>query len=253
MPATGERSGSPVGHFQMAIWMLRGRRLRAGALLLAVLVQVAGVALLLLESRSPRRVVDAEPVLIHIEPLLEFAPPPLPAASPPDTDEQRRRRQHATVAPASPAIQVEVPRTQVAPAADRSITPSPDWYAGAPDTAARHVEREAAAASNRLDSKPEVMDLPAREPPVDRVTRLDNGDVEFRSGNIVCTYTRPPMGLESNEWARHIPPRCGYRPLPSTSFAEEFDRKLAEKKPGYLKPRPPQGGTGTGSNVEEPQ
>ncbi len=254
MQTAGERSGSP-GHSRVAIWMRRGRRLRAGALLLAVLVQVAGVAVLLLESHSPRPV-DAEPVLIPIEPLLEFAaPPPVPAASPLETPEERSRRQRATVAPAQPATPVEVPRTQVAPATERGINAAPDWYAGAPDTAARQVEKEAAAANNRLDSKPQVMELPAREPTEERVTRLDNGDVEFRSGDIVCTYSRPPMGLQSNEWARHLPAHCGYRPRPRTTFAEEFEKKLQEKKPAYLKPgRPESGtGTGTGSNVEEPQ
>jgi hypothetical protein len=238
--------------------MLRGRRLRAGAMLLAVLVQVAGVALLLLEGRSPRPV-DAEPVLIHIEPLLEFARPPLPTASPRERPAEPSQRSRVTSTRAQPAAAtsiatpVEAPPTQKSPAADRSITPSPDWYAGAPGTAARQVEKEATNATSRLDSKPEVMELPARNPPEDRVTRLDNGDIEFRSGDIVCTYSRPPMGLESNEWARHIPARCGYRPLPKTSFAQEFDRKLQDKKPGYLKPGPPERGTGAGSNVEEPR
>jgi hypothetical protein len=133
----------------------------------------------------------------------------------------------------------------------RSISPAPDWYAGAPGTAAGLVEKEASAANNRLDSRPKVMELPAQPPEADRVTRLDNGDLQFRSGDIVCTYTRPPMGLQSNEWARHLPASCGYRPLPKTTFAQEFDRKLQEKKPAYLKPGPQE--RGAGSNAEEPQ
>jgi hypothetical protein len=253
MRAAGELRGSPV-HSRVAAWMLRGRRLRAGALLLAVLVQVAGVALLLLEGRRPGPV-DAEPVLIPIEPLLDFAAPPVPSASLLEPLEDRSRRRPATGAPTQPTTPVQVPRMpDVAPTVDRTITPAPDWYAGAPDTAARLVEKEAAAANNPLDSKPEVMELPAREPPEDRVTRLDNGDVEFRSGDLVCTYTRPPMGLQSNEWARHLPAHCSYRPRPKTSFADEFDRKLQEIKPGYLKPAPPQRGADSGSNaVEEPR
>ncbi len=251
MQAARERSGSLVGQFRVAIWKLRGRRLRAGALLLAVLVQVAGVAVLLLESRSPRRA-EAEPILIHIEPLLEFAtPPPVPAEPAPEAPDERRRRRTATSAPAQPETPVPVPPTQLTPPADRSITPATDWYARAPEAAARLVERQAAAENNPLDSKPDVMELPERPSEEDRVTRLDNGDVQFRSGDIVCTYTRPPMGLQSNEWARHLPAQCGYRPLPKTSFAQEFDQKLQEKKPGYLKPGPEREGA-TGS-VEEPQ
>lgn len=252
MRTAGERSGSPVGHSRVAAWMLRGRRLRAGALLLAMLVQVAGVAVLLLESRRPGPA-DAEPLLIHIEPLLEFAAPPVPPASPLETPEDHRRRPATGAgAPIQLATPVEVPRMQDAPAADRGIAPAPDWYAGAPGAAARLVEKEAAIEDNRLDSKPEVMQIPDREPPQERVVQLENGDVQFRSGDLVCTYSSPPLALQRMEWMRHVPASCAYKPLPKTTFAQEFDRKLQEKKPAYLKRMPPERGAGS-NEVEEPQ
>lgn len=204
------------------------------ALLLALLVQAGGIAALLLEW--PRDDLPAEQIVIRVLPLTPRRENPPPAQA------KTRAPAPRTALPA-PDVDTTISLAphlahELAPDAARASTgPAPDWHGDAAALARELVEREArrAESTQPLDSRPQVLPLPAEKESRDGVTQLDNGDLLVRSGNVVCLHSRPALAEHFDDFSRHRPPRCRRIGDGQPSPLEAMEEKL---KPGYLRQRP---------------
>lgn len=219
--------------------MQRTRLARSAAAALALLVQVGGLALLLVEREGREAPADT-PIRIRLLPLAPSRPMPDPL--PPPQVQPRAAPPRSTAPPAAPA-------TRPTPAPEspaRGITLAPaDWYAELEAAARRRVEQDARLAKEGqpLDSKPQVLELPEQAVPDERITLLPNGDLQThtrtRTGDIVCTHSPPALDEAFSVWAKHRPPKCTFKGRPAPSVGESMEEAV---KPGYLR-RPPGAGT----------
>jgi hypothetical protein len=197
-------------------------------------VQVAGVALLMLE-RDETRPPAAARIRIRVMPLTPSPSPmvtqPAPRREPPAV---RADSSTSPATPASPAAPTPAPSQ-----APGAITlPYIDWQAEMEAVARQRIEQEARRAreGQPLDSRPDVLALPQEPAPDQRVTVQPNGDIETRAkvrgGEIICMHTQPALDEAFSPWAKHRPAKCRLKEDPAPSIDTDG------LKPRYLR-RPP--------------
>jgi hypothetical protein len=205
--------------------MLPRRRIALGYALAAHVLLIWGA----LQARGRWFPPDEAPAApIFVLPI-NVLPPEIAPSPPPQASATPSARIRTVV-----TEPLELPVPQPAPDRVADAVPPTDWHRQMEQVVRSLSEADAAAGKNRLDSEPEVLQMPEKRdsgPKRGDVHALQGGGMRvfMNDEGLFCDFRQPLLMNQFETWAQKVPPSCGKRRAAGPEF------NLDALKPDYLR------------------